>query len=383
MIARTRLLILLARPAVVVLLGLFAMTGLAQAGAGNDHVLLGKVLVVVVSFLLFSVVLNDLADEAIDRVNLSDDRRRPLVAGSSTHAEFIAIASTAAIVVVVMSALVSALALAVVAGGLALSASYSLRPIRIADRGVVASLLLPAGYVAVPYLVGLFSVDGSVSASDALLLSGLYIGFIGRILLKDFRDVRGDALFGKRTFLVRHGRRRTCQISALCWVAGTLTLAGVRGLNGGLIAAYVVFVAVALGLLRALAVERGARRDEAIISAIAIVGRGMVVILIGHLSMTDARWSTAPYVAVMASLVVVMLGQAALMARRGPTSRLTVPQEWTYLARNWPPRRDLGVTGAGSSELVSVAAGGLQTRHGSRLRSAASASVTGSASARP
>ena len=380
MIARTRMLILLTRPAVVVLLGLFAMTGLAQAGAGNDQVELAKVLIVVVSFLLFSVVLNDLADEAIDRVNLPGDRRRPLAAGSGTHAEFVAIAATTAVVAVGMSALISRLALAVVSGGLALSASYSLRPIRIADRGLVASVLLPAGYVAVPYFVGLFSVHGSVSGSDGLLLGGLYIGFIGRILLKDFRDVRGDALFGKRTFLVRHGRQRTCQISAACWIVGTLTLAGVRGLNGGLIVAYVLFVAVALGLLRALAVERGARRDEAIISAIAIVGRGMVVVLIGHLSMTDARWPTVPYLAVIGSLVVVMLGQAALMARRGPTSRLTVPQEWAYLARSCPPGRDLGVTGARSSELVSVAAGGLQTRQGSRLRSPASASVTGCAS---
>jgi hypothetical protein len=161
-----------------------------------------------------------------------------------------------------------------------------------------------------------------------MLLGGLYIGFIGRILLKDFRDVRGDALFGKRTFLVRYGRRRTCAVSAVCWIAGTLTLTGVRALTFAVVACFALFVAVALGLLRALAVERGARRDEAIISAIAIVGRGMIVTLIGHLSMTDARWPAVPYFAVMASLAVVMLGLAAIMARQGPTSRLTVPQEW-------------------------------------------------------
>ena len=317
MIARFRLLVLLTRPAVVVLLGLFAMTGLAQAGAGDDQWLLIKALVIVVSFLLFSVVLNDLADEAIDRVNLAGDRSRPLVSGSSTHTEFIAIGATAAVVAIVTSALVSALAVAVVLGGLGLSASYSLRPVRLADRGAVASLLLPAGYVAVPYLVGIFSVRSHLTASDLALLGGLYIGFIGRILLKDFRDVRGDALFGKRTFLVRYGRRATCAVSAACWVAGTVTLAGVRGLNPAFVGAYVVFVAVALGLLRALAVERGARRDEAIISAIAIVGRGMIVTLVGHLSMTDAHWAPVPYVAVMGAVVAVMLGQATVMARRG------------------------------------------------------------------
>jgi hypothetical protein len=42
----------------------------------------------------------------------------------------------------------------VMAAGLALSAAYSLRPVRVADRGAAASLLLPACYVAVPYLTG-------------------------------------------------------------------------------------------------------------------------------------------------------------------------------------------------------------------------------------
>jgi 4-hydroxybenzoate polyprenyltransferase len=355
MIARGRILILLTRPAVVVLLALFAMTGLAQAGADNDHVVLIKTLVVVVSFLLFSVVLNDLADEAIDRINLAGDRRRPLVAGSGTRTEFIAIAASAGVVAIGTSALVSPLALAVVAGGLALSASYSLRPVRIADRGAVASLLLPAGYVAVPYLVGLFSVRSTVTRSDLVLLGGLYVGFIGRILLKDFRDVRGDALFGKRTFLVRYGRRCTCAVSGACWIAGTLALAGVRGLSLALVGCYMVFVAVALGLLRVLAGDHGARRDEAIISAIAIVGRAMIVTLIGHLSMTDARWSTGPYLAVMGSLVAVMLGQAAVMARRGTATRLTVPEEWVVVSDEWtssPPRHSTSTTSSTSSALA-------------------------------
>src|SRR5207245_2835899 len=98
----------------------------------------------------------------------------------------------------------------VVLGGLVFTAAYSLRPVHLARRGVVAPMLLPLGYVAVPYLVGIFAVRNTLSRNDLLVLVGLYAGFIGRIVLKDFRDVRGDALFGKRTFLVRHGRRATC-----------------------------------------------------------------------------------------------------------------------------------------------------------------------------
>jgi 4-hydroxybenzoate polyprenyltransferase len=340
---RLRLLILMTRPAVLVLFGLFAATGLAQAGRGNDPLLLLEALVVVSGFLLFSVVVNDLADEAIDRVNLPGDRRRPLATGISTRRQFVVTGATAGIVALAASTLLHGPAVVVVGGGLAFSMAYSLRPVRIADRGALASLLLPAGYVAVPFVVGILTVRGSIRADDLALLAGLYVGFIGRILLKDFRDVRGDALFGKRTFLVRHGRRWTCAFSAICWVVGSITLMGVREPTFALAGAYALFVAVSLALLQALSVDRGARRDEALISAIAIVGRGMIVTLFAHLSMTGANWSAGAYDGGVGALVVIVVGQAWTMVSRGPTARLTVPAEWVAT--------DAGVSLAGHGEV--------------------------------
>lgn len=332
MIVRIRLMILVARPAVILLLGLFTALGLAQAGQGENRVLLARALLVVVGFLLFSVVVNDLADEAIDRVNLPGDRRRPLAAGTAARHELVVLGVLAAIVALAASAMLHWAAVVIVAAGLALSAAYSLRPVRIADRGVAASLLLPAGYVAVPYLVGVLSARGSIAADDLALLGGLYVGFIGRIVLKDFRDVRGDALFGKRTFLVRHGRRRTCAFSAACWIAGAATLGSVKEPTLTLVTAWAVYLAAALWLLRALSVERGWRRDEALISAIAIVGRGMMVTLLAHFSMTGARWSAPAYLGVTGGLVAITLVQAWTMARRGPITRLTVPADFAPTA---------------------------------------------------
>ena len=49
-------------------------------------------------------------------------------------------------------------AVLVVVGGLAFTAAYSLRPVRISERGVLAPMLLPLAYVAVPYLLGIFAV---------------------------------------------------------------------------------------------------------------------------------------------------------------------------------------------------------------------------------
>jgi 4-hydroxybenzoate polyprenyltransferase len=324
MISRLRLVVLLVRPAVIVLLATFTATGLAQAGRGADTLLLARALAAVFGFLLFSVAVNDLADEAIDRVNLPG--QRPLVVGAVTHREFMVIGLTGGAVAVAASATLHWPAVIVTAAGLCVSAAYSLRPVRLADRGAVASLVLPACYVAVPYLLGALAASGTVRPDALFLLTGLYLGFIGRILLKDFRDVRGDALFGKRTFLIRHGRVWTCVFSACCWLAGTcVILAAAHQLTAVLVASEAGCLAGALTLLRALSADRGARRDESIIAAIAILGRGMILLLLAHLSMVYAGWAGARYDAVIALLFLLTAGPALSMVRHGPVSRLTIP----------------------------------------------------------
>ncbi|MDQ6909887.1 MAG: hypothetical protein M3Z84_03735 [Actinomycetota bacterium] len=125
---------------------------------------------------------------------------------------------------------------------------------------------------------------------------------------------------------MRHGRRATCGLSALCWVAGATVLVGVRGAEVAYVITEGVCAVAALALLRALADDRGPRRDERLISAIAIVGRGMIVILIGHLSTTNLGSPALQYDAILAALAVITIGQAWTMLARGPAVRLTVPQ---------------------------------------------------------
>ena len=117
-----------------------------------------------------------------------------------------------------------------------------------------------------------------------MLLAGLYVGFIGRILLKDFRDVRGDALFGKRTFLVRHGRRTTCRLSAVLWTAGTapdhLDRPLDRHLDADLRGTGIREYSSLLALLAGS--DRGPHRDELIIASTAILGRGLLLTLLAR-----------------------------------------------------------------------------------------------------
>jgi hypothetical protein len=201
--------------------------------------------------------------------------------------------------------------------------------------------VLPAGYVAVPFLVGLFTVRRAVTLDDALLFAGLYVGFIGRILLKDFRDLRGDALFGKRTFLVRRGRRATCIASAAFWTAGgALIMVATRRPTIGFLACTAVGLVSVVCMLRALARERGHRRDEALISAIAITGRAVLVLLVAQLSMTDQDWKAPAANAALVGISAAMAGAVVSMLRHGPRSNLGVamkPHEGTRSVRAGSP----------------------------------------------
>jgi 4-hydroxybenzoate polyprenyltransferase len=324
---RVRLLVVLTRPAVAFLFCVYVVTGLAKAGDTGSGVKLYLDLLVVLGFLLFAVTVNDLSDAPIDRQNLPNSNR-PLVTGRADEREMKAIAATAAVVTVGAAAFGGWPVLALATGGLALSAAYSLPPLRLAGRGAVAALVLPAGYVAVPFLVGLLSVRTNVTLDDALLLAGLYVGFIGRILLKDFRDVRGDALFGKRTFLVRRGRRTTCIVSAIFWTTGGAlvvattphpTVAYLAGTSAGVVGV--------LTLLRELAKEQSARRDETLISGIAIIGRGVLVLLVAQLSMTDKHWLLLRANVALAGIAVVAAGAVATMLKHGPRSNLVAPAQ--------------------------------------------------------
>jgi 4-hydroxybenzoate polyprenyltransferase len=150
------------------------------------------------------------------------------------------------------------------------------------------------------------------------------VGFIGRIVLKDFRDVRGDVLFGKRTFLVRHGRVPTCRLSAVTWLAGAALVATSQGRDGGpLAAALVVASAAVVALLRGLAHDVNPRHDELRIAALAVIGRGVLLGLLAQLAMVQRNWPTGAVIAVLGWLTLVTAGQVRTMLRTGPRPRMT------------------------------------------------------------
>lgn len=278
------------RPPVAVALVTFAGLGMAQAG-GRDPSRAGLTLlavqVVVAAWFVHATVLNDLSDEDIDRVNLADARGRPLVSGDATRDELRLLGRVSGLVAVAGGWVIDWRVALVVALGLLLSAAYSVRPVRLSDRGVVASLLLPAGYVGVPYLVGTLAVDpaAGLDRHGLILLAGLYVVFIGRILLKDFRDVEGDAQFGKQTFLLRHGRRATCRLSAGCWVAGSATVFALVPARSLLVVLFAGYLGAALFALHLLEHTDGHASEQVTVAAVARMGVAMVITLTAHYSL--------------------------------------------------------------------------------------------------
>jgi 4-hydroxybenzoate polyprenyltransferase len=326
-IVRIRLVVLLLRFPVAALLALFAALGLAAVGATGDVTAAAVTAVAVGGFLLFSVAVNDISDAQIDRVNLAGDRRRPLLDGATPRHDLAMCGGIGAIAALAVSAAVSLPLLVTITAGLVVSASYSLRPVRLADRGALAPLVLPSCYVGVPFLGAIFAAGAMPSRPDLLTFGGLYLAFLGRIVLKDFRDVRGDALFGKRTFLVRHGRRATCGFSAAFLVAGTAVLTAAAGSFGYTAAAWSLTAAV-LVLLWSLSGEQDVRREERTIAAIAILGRGSLVALLAQQCVTARHLSPLLFAGVPLAIAGLAGAQALIMFRHGARPpRLLAPAE--------------------------------------------------------
>jgi 4-hydroxybenzoate polyprenyltransferase len=169
---------------------------------------------------IFGTSINDLADEAIDKINLQGNPNRPLINQKTTRSHLWLMSLFSASMVVVTSSFFGTRALAISLGALILSYIYSMPPIRLSYRGIIAPLFLPLGYVVYPFYMTFIANHARFNKGDLILLLAMYISFIGRIILKDFRDVKGDRKFGKRTFIVRHGALATCAASGTAWMIG-------------------------------------------------------------------------------------------------------------------------------------------------------------------
>jgi 4-hydroxybenzoate polyprenyltransferase len=299
--------------------GLF--TGIAVAGikpsSAHLAVMLLKALVCAVAIALWYIngtALNDYADYEIDIINLKGDQDRPLVTGASTRKEILNIAMLCGMLAIFLCAILewqSGIFMAVL---LLLNVSYSIKPFQISRRGGVAPLFLPIGYVALPVYLGYMLSTNHWASAATTITVGLYLQFIGRIILKDYRDVKGDKAHGKMTFLLRYGNQAVCIVSAVMIAASCIWIILLFG-NYLHAFRYSILCLLSFGLimLQQLSKEEKWKQQKPIIAAFGRAMTGITAAIICGLVTTI--WfvpaSTMLFMAIILVLVYVWSAQQA------------------------------------------------------------------------
>lgn len=220
----------------------YALVFLGSAAASGITLKTLFALFLIIAVTIHANSVNDYADRDIDRINLKNATDRPLVSQDISLGEFWTIHFASGVVALLLSFFYGTPAVFLTLGVLIVGYIYSLKPFRLAYRPIASPLLLSAAYVYYSFPLGYLSAD--VHKGYPWLLSfGLYLGFVARLLLKDFRDAKGDKQHGKVTFLLRYGATRTCIASGIFWFLAMITVIGATSFAIG------VMIPLALGVL--------------------------------------------------------------------------------------------------------------------------------------
>lgn len=272
---------------------------------------------ITLEFVLISLVLalsymsatafNDVSDFEIDKLNIPKDNSRPLMIMDVTKHQLIIFGYAALMAATVIAMIISPLYILFAMSGIILSICYSLKPLRISYRGILAVLWLPLSYVVLSFTGGAL-VNGGLNSYSSKILLALYVSFIGRIILKDFRDVKGDKKFGKKTFLVRHGPKNTCFVAGIAWLVGDIILSFTLWAQFKFLIILIqpMVLLIFFGLYF-LSREKVLVRQLTIIQFIGIIGNMMLIGLLTALCLSAYQYSTLKENVLIASVVIVYL----------------------------------------------------------------------------
>jgi homogentisate phytyltransferase / homogentisate geranylgeranyltransferase len=241
------------------ILGIYAIAAAELAGGdlAADVFDLFWVLIAGVCVNVFIVGVNQLEDVEIDRINKPE---LPIAAGELTVEAGRRIVALCAVVPVVLALTQGAVELVSVGAALAIGAAYSVPPVRLKRRPLVAALSITVVRTLIVNLgvwlhfaatlggdTGLGGVSPAVWALIALTLPFSF----AIAILKDVPDIEGDRRFDIATFSVRLGARPVflAGLGALLAAELGMVIAGpllLHGANGALLVAAHVAAASAL-----------------------------------------------------------------------------------------------------------------------------------------
>lgn len=269
-----------ARIRIIVTCYALAFLGSVAVGSITAKTLLA--ILAIAAWYIHAASTNDFADKEIDKVNFKTAKDRPLLTKDINQKQFWAIHFTSGVAALVFASLYGFVAVIATVGMLVTDYLYSMKPFRITDRGIFSQLVLAVGYVYYPFSLGYWSVS-SHGQYPWILALGLYFGFVGRILLKDFRDVKGDKLHGKMTFLLRHGVKTTCVVSGIFWLLALITMGYAITFEIGTMIPLILGFLLVVILLRALSLTKLIDDQQKLIALIAKAANISVIVLLALL----------------------------------------------------------------------------------------------------
>jgi len=283
----------------------FLLLGAAAQGAIRPTVSLLLAAIALSASYVVATTVNDVADQDIDRINHPLDVGRPLVTGDASERDLWRTNAVAAPVAIIAAGLVGVPTFGLTMASLAIGYAYSLRPIRLSYRTWAAPVILAVAYVIVPYGLGMLAAGGRLDTRDGLLAGALYMLFVSRINLKDFRDREGDAAFGKPTLLLAHGKAATCVVSLVSVLLGCALLVFALGPQPAIVVVVALFAAAILWMLRALWRADEPRAEQIAIGIGAKMGNGLLACALAWLLLEPPGASNGMRVLTLAFLVLV------------------------------------------------------------------------------
>jgi 4-hydroxybenzoate polyprenyltransferase len=205
-------------------------------------------------------------------------------------------------------------AVVLIGAALAVSQTYSARPVRLSYRVAGAPLALGVAYVVVPYSLGIVAAAGDLHHAVSPVTGGLFLLFAARIVLKDFRDRTGDALYGKPTILLRYGKTVTCTVSIVALAAADVVLA--FDLAPSPLLLVQSFVAAIAWMLWRLWRASDEHAEQVAIGIGARMGNGLLLMLLTWLTVTGTGASPASATIVSTVVVVVFFLSFVPLATR-------------------------------------------------------------------
>jgi 4-hydroxybenzoate polyprenyltransferase len=234
-----------------ILVTCYAIAFLGSAASGAITLKTVLTIFIITAWYIHAASSNDYADRHIDEINLKEAVDRPLVAKNISFTQLWFIHHAGGLLALALASFYGVGAFLFTFAMLILDYAYSFKPIRVSDRSILSQFLLAFAYVYFPFTLGYWST-GFVGY-PWLLSFGLYLGFVGRLLLKDFRDVKGDRRHDKLTFLIRHDVKTTCITSGFFGIMSLGVLLAATGFSLGIGIVLTVSQVLALYTLKDLA----------------------------------------------------------------------------------------------------------------------------------